>query len=263
VKIALTGAGGFIGSVLQPALEAAGHDIRPAVESDAIVHLAAIAHRRGVSSEDLQRVNVDLAQSVARTAADRGARMIFMSSVKVHGEAGSFTEGSPFDPKDAYADSKVRAERMLRAMRGLRLTVLRPPLVYGPGVKANFRALMAALARGLPLPLASVANRRSLIYVGNIADAVVRCLASPQSAGRTYLVSDGAPVSTPDLCRSVASALGRKARLFPFPPGLIPARSLVDSLVVDDAAIRSELKWRAPYSFEQGLKATADWYLGR
>jgi nucleoside-diphosphate-sugar epimerase len=230
---------------------------------DAVVHLAALAHGRGASADEIRRVNVELAGRVGRGAAQAGCRMLFMSSVKVHGEDSTvaFREESPFAPKDAYAESKVAAEKLLRALPGLRLTVLRPPLVYGPAVKANFLALMKAIARGIPLPLAGIANRRSLIYVGNLAQALERCLASPAADGRTYLVSDGAALSTPQLCRAIGDALRRPARLFPFPE-IFLMKNLTGSLEVDDSAIRSELGWRPPFSLEEGLRATAQWYRG-
>jgi nucleoside-diphosphate-sugar epimerase len=152
----------------------------------------------------------------------------------------------------------------LRAVPGLSLTVLRPPLVYGPGVKANFLALMRAVARGWPLPLANIENRRSLVYAGNLADAAVRCLESPLAAGKTYGVADGAPLSTPALCRALGAALGRPARLFPCPPALLefapPARKLTRSLVVDDSALRRELGWAPPHTFDEGLRLTAGWF---
>lgn len=280
MKIAVSGASGFIGRTLCTALAAAGHEPQPLVLREAadasslagagaVVHLAAIAHRRGVGRDTLRRVNVDLAAAVGSAAAASGARMIFMSSVKVHGErsAQPIREDAPLLPQDAYAESKARAEEALRGTPALRLTVLRPPLVYGSAVRANFLRLMRALARGVPLPLASIANRRSLVYVGNIANAVIECLANPQSVGRTYLASDGAAVSTPELCRRLAGALGCQARLFPFPTALLglaaPARSLIDSLEVDDGAIRRELGWKPPFSFEEGLRLTAAWYRNR
>lgn len=196
----------------------------------------------------------------ARHAAAAGARFLFLSSVKVHGKSSSapFREDAPLAPQDRYAESKVRAEQALRAVAGLRLTVLRPPLVYGPGVKANFLALMKALARRLPLPLASIDNRRSLIYVGNLASAMLACL---ETEG-TFLVSDGPAVSTPQLCAEIAAALGRTERLFRFPPALLPYQ-LAGSLEVDDAAIRRSLGWKPPFTREEGLRATAQWYLCR
>jgi nucleoside-diphosphate-sugar epimerase len=260
MKVHVTGAGGFIGRNLVGALSRAGHEMLPALAgAQAVVHLAAIAHRRA-SREELDAANVRLAARVGRQAAAQGARLVFLSSVKVHGEESQapFTEHSPIAPQDAYAMSKVRAEDLLGAIPGLRLAILRPPLVYGPGVKANFLALMRALARGWPLPLGAIENRRSLIHVGNLADAIVRCL----DAEGTYLVSDGEAVSTPALCRELGAALGRPARLVPFPPALLP-RKLAASLVVDDRAIRERLGWRPPHTREAGLRATAEWYLAR
>jgi nucleoside-diphosphate-sugar epimerase len=126
---------------------------------------------------------------------------------------------------------------------------------------------MRAVDRGWPLPFASIANRRSLIYVGNLSDAIAQVLSSRAASHRTYFVTDGAPVSTPALCRLLGQALSRPPRLFAFPPALLaavpPLRSLVDSLEIDDGAIRAELAWRPPYSVEQGLAATADWYRRR
>jgi UDP-glucose 4-epimerase len=189
--------------------------------------------------------------------------MLLMSSVKVLGEetpGPAFDDASPPAPQDAYGRAKAAAEAALRAVPGLSLTVLRPPLVYGPGVKANFLALMRAVARGWPLPLASIENRRSLVYAGNLADAAVRCLESPLAAGKTYGVTDGTPLSTPALCRALGAALGRPARLFPCPSALLefapPAKKLTRSLVLDDSAIRRELGWAPPYGFAEALRLT-------
>jgi nucleoside-diphosphate-sugar epimerase len=250
VKIHVTGASGFVGRALCSSLAAAGHEQTAIEGSQVVVHLAAIAHRRA-SREELQRVNVDLAVETAKKAAGAGARLVFLSSVKVHGEASALPlrEDSPIAPRDRYAESKARAEEALRAIPGLRLAVLRPPLVYGPGVKANFLALMKAVARGWPLPLASVDNRRSLIYVGNLAAAILACL----DKEGTFLVSDGAAVSTPQLCREIGAALGRPARLFAFPPALLPAK-LRASLEIAPAG-----DCKPPYTREEGLRATARW----
>jgi nucleoside-diphosphate-sugar epimerase len=255
VKVHVTGASGFVGRNLCVALAAAGHEQAPMEEARAVVHLAAIAHRKA-SARELQRVNVDLAVQTAMKAAAAGAGFIFLSSAKVHGEvstSAAFRADSPLVPQDRYAESKARAEEALRAIPGLRLAVLRPPLVYGPGVKANFLSLLQAVARGLPLPLASVDNRRSLVYAGNLAAAILACL---ERQG-TFLVSDGPAVSTPQLCREIGAALGRPARLFAFPPAWLP-RKLSGSLEVDD----STLSWTRPYTRQEGLRATARWYLG-
>lgn len=267
MKVAVTGAGGFIGSALCPLLAELGHEVLRLdpkslqnLNAEVVIHLAAIAHRRA-TAEELQRVNMDLAVQVGRAAAAAGARMLFVSSLKVHGEQSDapLHEGSPLAPGDPYARSKARAEEALRALAGLRLTVLRPPLVYGPGVKANFLALLKAVARGLPLPLGSVTNRRSVLYVGNLARAIARCI---EAEGRTYLVSDGVAPSSAELCRQLGEALGRPARLFAFPAALLPAR-LRQSLVADDRAIRRELGWAPPFSLQEGMRATARWYLSR
>lgn len=260
MKVHVTGATGFIGKPLLAALAAARHEVVMRLEqAGAVVHLAGIAHRRATKQE-YHEVNVTLAERVGRLAAAHGARFLFISSVKVHGDQSSepLRESSPLFPLDDYARSKARAEEMLGAIAGLSLTILRPPLVYGPGVKANLLALMRAVARGWPLPLASIDNRRSLIYVGNLVDAIVRCL----SESGTFLVSDGPAISTPQLCCEMGDALGRPARLFPFPPALLPTK-LAGSLEVDDSAIRQALGWQPPFSRKAGLQATAGWYRER
>lgn len=270
MKVAVTGGSGVLGAQLLPALQSAGHatvsvalrnaDVPASLNGvNAVVHLAAIAHR-GAAPDELHEVNVRLAERIGRQAVAEGARFVFISSVKVHGEASNapLTERSPVRPADPYGESKARAENALRAIAGLRLAVLRPPLVYGPGVKANFLALMRTIARGWPLPLAAIDNRRSFIYVGNLVDAIVRSL----GIEGTYLVSDGEALSTPQLCRELATALGTRPRLFAFPRALLPTK-LAASLEVDDTAFRRRAGWRAPFTRAQGLQITADWYLGR
>jgi nucleoside-diphosphate-sugar epimerase len=288
MRVVVTGASGFIGHAVVPALRARGHQVLALdratfgdlagftgwsahlAASDAVVHLAALAHARHVDEARLRAVNVDAALALGRAAAAAGVKMLLMSSVKVLGEETPqrpFEDASAPAPQDVYARAKAAAEAALRAVPGLALTMLRPPLVYGPGVKANFLALLCAVARGWPLPLASIENRRSLVSAGNLADAVVRCLESPLAAGKTYGVTDGAPLSTPALCRALGEALGRPARLFPCPPALLeiapPARKLTRSLVLDDSAIRRELGWAPPRSFEDELRRTAEWFRAR
>jgi nucleoside-diphosphate-sugar epimerase len=288
MRILVTGADGFIGRGLCDAAARAHHEVVAVGRSvtgdlatfngwpallrnvDVVVHLAALAHSGIPDPERLSTVNVDATRRIGTAAAKLRVGLVFLSSVKVHGEESGevpLVETSPLAPRDAYGNSKVAAEAVLRGIPGLGLTVLRPPLVYGPGVKANFLALMRAVARGWPLPFAGLANRRSLIYVGNLADAILCCLELAPAESRTYLVSDGAAVSTTQLCESLSAALRCRARLFRFPATLLeyvpPLRRLTRSLEVDDGAIRRELGWRPPYSFEEGLRATADWYLAQ
>ena len=288
MRVLVTGAEGFIGRGLCDAAARTGHEVVPVGRLatgdlatfdgwpallrgvDVVVHLAALAHAGAPDSERLNQINVEAARRVGAAAAKLRVGFVFLSSVKVHGEetdAVPLVETSPLAPCDAYGRSKVAAEAALRGIPDLRLTVVRSPLVYGPGVKANFLTLMRAVARGWPLPLAGMANRRSLIYVGNLADAILRCLESAPARGRTYLVSDGTAVSTRQLCESLGAALRSQPRLFRFPAVLLecapPLRRLTRSLEVDDSAIRRELGWRPPYTFEQGLRATAEWYLAQ
>lgn len=266
MRVLVTGATGFIGSALLPALARAGHesaalDLRQGRirlgGARAVVHLAGIAHRRA-SAEEYERVNVALAREVGLAAAAEGARLVFLSSVKVHGDESALplAEDAPLAPGDPYAQSKARAEDALRGIAGLELVVLRPALVYGPGVRAKFLRLVQAVASGLPLPLSGIENRRSFLYLGNLVDAVERSL----SLKGTYLLSDGEAVSTTRLCERLAHALGRSARLFPVPEVLLP-RPLVASMEVDDRAIRTALRWSPRFSLEAGLAATAQWYL--
>lgn len=285
MRIAVTGATGFIGRALFARL-GPEHEMRALVRApdtlpceqvvtgdlarfrewraafdgaQAVVHLAGHAHGRGEASS-LHAVNVDATLAAAQAARFVGAHFVFASTIKVHGEESRspLKETSPIMPSDPYARSKAQAEEALRSLSGLRLTVLRSPLAYGPGVKANFLALMRAIDRGWPLPLALVENRRSLIYVGNLADAIIRSLGHEG----TYLVSDGAPISTAALCRELAAALGRRARLFPWSPSLLPRR-LAATLEIDDSAIRRSLGWQPPHSRQAGLRATAEWYRRR
>jgi len=261
--------------------------------------------------ELFRKVNVLGTEHLACEAALANVRrFIFMSSVKVNGEGtedgrqrsprlntlegnpvqrgrdvrdqeallkGAYSEEDIPDPGDPYGISKWEAEKVLNKISKdtrMEVVILRPPLVYGPGVKANFLRLLKVVECGIPLPLTSVNNRRSLIYLGNLVDAIVACIEHPRAAGNTYLVSDGEDVSTPELIRRISSALGRPSRLFPFPPallkmaGVITGKSaemdkILGSLTVDCSKIRRELDWQAPFSMEQGLKETAQWYLKR
>ena len=251
MRILVTGLGGFIGSSLGPALAARGHEVRrEGMEGcDAVVHLANIAHAR-TNRTQLWKVNVDGTAAAVKAAAKAGVRrFVYLSSAKAAA------------PDDEYGRAKQAAEEALRTV-GIQTVILRPPLVYGPRVRANFLALMRAIARGWPLPLASIENRRSLVYVGNLCDAISACLESDGAVGKTLYVTDGQPISTPGLCRAIGEALGRPARLFPFPPQLLPSERLTGSLVVDDSELRRVVGWIPPFSMGQGLRLTAAWYRG-
>ena len=249
-----------------------------------IVHLAARAHVIREDSPDAlaayRVVNVAGTEKLARDAAAQGVRrLVFLSSVKVNGESTSdhpFTEGDAPEPEDAYGISKREAEQLLwkiAAETGLEVVVLRAPLVYGPGVKGNFLRLMNLVARGWPLPLASVRNKRSLVYLGNLVDALIAAAQSPAAAGRTFMVSDGEDMSTPELIRGIAKALDAPPRLFALPVPLLRASGallgkggetarLTGSLQIDSSKIRRELGWRPPFSVAQGLEDTGRWYWG-
>ena len=310
--VLVTGADGFVGRALCEALAASGRRVRRAVHRldgrtdgaaavgdigpdtewgaaldgvDSIVHLAARTHVLRETAPDAlaayRRTNVAGTERLARAAAARGVRrLVFLSSVKVNGERTGerpFREEDVPRPEDSYGVSKAEAERALAgiaAETALPVTILRPPLVYGPGVKGNFLRLLRLVARGVPLPLGAIDNRRSFVYLGNLVDAIVRALDAPRAVGRTYLAADGDDLSTPGLVRALASALGVKPRLLPFPlPALklvatLTGRSaefarLAGSLQVDSTRIRRELDWRPPYMVAQGLEQTAKWYLER
>ena len=305
MRVLVTGASGFVGGPVCRALAAAGHEVvgavrpgsppPPGIETrpigdlgpdtdwsaalagiGAVVHLAARAHVMAETEADplavFRRVNRDGTLGLGRQAAAAGIRrLIFLSSVKVNGESAPpeqpFRGDDPPRPQDAYGIAKAEAEAGLRQQDGLDLTILRPPLVHGPGVKGNLQRLMAGLRRGLPLPLGSLANRRSLIGVANLADAIRFCLETPASIGQTLLLRDGEDVSSPELIRRLAAAMGVPARLLPVPlpllrlGGRLTGRSaaierLTGSLVVDDRPLR-ELGWRPVCDLDQGLRAMA------
>jgi nucleoside-diphosphate-sugar epimerase len=249
---------------------------------DIVIHLAARVHIMQDSASDplqeFRKVNLHGTERLARQAAQAGVnRFVFISTIKVLGEetVTPYRDDAPLAPLDHYGTSKAEAEIALRRVAeetGLEVVIIRPPLVYGPGVKANFRQLMSIVSRGVPLPFASINNKRSLIFVGNLADALASCVLHPNAAGQIFLVSDGRDVSSPELIRLVASALGISVRLFPFPPGLLriageflgkysAVERLIGSLQVDSLKIRRELGWHPPFTMEEGLADTASWFL--
>ena len=253
---------------------------------DVVIHLAARVHVIHDTVVDplteFRRINTAGTEHLARSAAASGARrLVYVSSIKVNGEetpAGRiYTEQDVPAPQDPYAISKWEAEQSLQRVAketGLEVVIVRPPLVYGAGVKGNFAQMLRVLAKGIPLPLASVSNLRSLVYLGNFVDALLTCATHPAAAGQTYLVSDGEDVSTPELLRQLGDAMGHPARLLPCPPILLKMAGrllgwsdqierLLGSLQVDSSKIRRELDWSPPYTRQQGLRVTAEWYRDR
>ncbi len=248
---------------------------------DAVVHLAGKAHTVNGGKDqarEFYRVNTQGTERLCKMAASSGVRLfIYVSTVKVHGETSAFR---PFSEKDIpapvgdYATSKLRAEQCVHAVTagsGMKAVILRPPMIYGPGVKGNMSRLIRLIDMGVPLPLSSIKNRRSLLNVSNFADLVARLIGRPISETNTFLVSDGQDLSTHDLVRLLAKALGKKARLFPCSPNTIrsvagllkrrdDAERVIGSLVIDSSLIRKELNWTPPYSVWSGLQDTAAWH---
>lgn len=245
-----------------------------------VIHAAARVHMMDDRSLDplaeFRRVNVEGTLTLARQAASAGVkRFIFISSIKVNGEGTS--ESAPYTaddtphPVDAYGVSKHEAERgliELSSSTGLEVVIVRPPLVYGPGVKANFLNMMRWLDKGVPLPLGAIHNRRSLVALGNLVDLVVVCVDHPDAANQVFLVSDGEDLSTTDLLRQMAHALHRPARLLPVPQWMLRSgaaflgkqalsQRLFGSLQVDISKTRSLLGWTPPVTVTDALRITA------
>lgn len=252
---------------------------------DTVIHLAARVHilkKTATNSlSEFQRVNVAGTERLAKEAAINGVRrFIYVSSIGVNGSQtknSPFTEESIPNPYDPYTYSKWDAEQILYKIArdtGLEVVILRPPLVYGPNAPGNFGRLIRLIRlikRGIFLPLGSIKNKRSFIYIGNLVDAIIKCIEHPDAANQTFLVSDGQDVSTPDLIRMLAKSMGKKARLFPCPVSLLKMigkitgksdeiERLVSSLRIDSAKICRELNWTPPFTMEQGLKETAVWF---
>lgn len=256
-----------------------------------VVHLAARVHVTHDPARDplaaYRQTNVEGTQVLLEEAARAGARrFVLASSVKAVGEASAtpWTEDTPPHPTDPYGVSKLEAETVMRegaARLGLEAVILRLPLVYGPGVGANALQLVRLVDRGWPLPLGSVHNRRSMAAIGNAVGAIAAVLAAPAAAGQTFFVSDGRDLSTPELVRVIAAALGRPARLLPVPTGVLRAAGwagdrvarvapwpltsgaverLCGSLVVDASRLTRVTGFVPPVSVEAGWSAVAQWY---
>lgn len=303
-RVLVTGATGFVGRALCPALAARYHAVVPAVRHesglageavigeigastdwcatlqgcDAVVHLAARAHKMRESERDAlaayRQANTEATLNLARQAASAGVRrFVFISSVKVNGEetrhGRPFAAGDDPAPEDAYGISKAAAEAGLKAISaetGMEYVIIRPPLVYAASVKGNFAAMMRAVARGLPLPFGAVTdNRRSLVGLDNLVDLIMTCINHPAAANQIFMVSDGEDLSTADLLRRLGAAMGKPARLLNIPPALLGAAAaligkravaqrLLGNLQVDISHTCRTLGWKPPISVDEGLR---------
>lgn len=308
-RILLTGASGFVGRALLKHLGSRGHEIRAALrrpvelegaeilpvgdleqdidwrealtDVDCVIHLAARVHQlRERSANPLaayRRVNTAASLHLGEQAAESGVRrFIYLSTAKIYGENSaqhSFREKDPPAPQSPYALSKREAEEGLQhisAQSDMELCILRPPLIYGPGVSANFLRLMDHIAQRKWLPLGRVSNRRSLLSLQNLLEVIALCVTHPAAAGRTFNVSDGENLSTPDLIRRVAAVLDVDANLSDMPPNILKlgmkllgrgkeAERLLGDFVLDNTHLRETLDWQ-PHPMESGLQETAHWY---
>lgn len=283
----ISGPASFAGSRLNTACVGNIHGetdwTRALDQVDVVIHTAArvhVMHETAVDSlAEFRRVNVEGALNLARQAVKAGVkRFVFLSSIKVNGESTRprqvfFADDSPH-PQDAYAVSKHEAEtglRQIAAESGLELVIVRPPLVYGPGVRANFLSLIKAVARGIPLPLGAIHNRRSLVGLDNLLDFIMTCADHSAAANQTFLVSDAEDLSTADLVRHIAQAMNKPAHLIPVPVFVLEAgaalvgkrhvaQRLCSNLQVDTAKNRALLGWIPPFSVDEGLRQTvAPW----
>ena len=302
--VLVTGAGGFVGQALVAHLAAAGVAVTGVSRSHAVgapgssvqlaryedavpllaghacvVHLAARVHVMRDKAHDplaaFRAANTDLPVFLERQAAAAGVRrFVFVSSIKVNGEATlpgqPFTENDVCAPLDAYGVSKWEAEQGLREIArqtGMEVVIIRPPLIYGLGVRANFAALLRAVAQGLPLPLGAIDNRRSLLALDNFLDFIAVCLCHPSAANQTFLVSDAYDLSTPELIRRMAKVMQKPARLVAVPVPLLKAAAqllgrrnmlerLCGNLQVDISKAHSRLGWTPPLTVDEGLQRT-------
>ncbi|MGN5594066.1 UDP-glucose 4-epimerase family protein [Stutzerimonas nitrititolerans] len=305
IEIALTGATGFIGSAIvrelqqsdhfnvlglcrnipvnaEPVLAAVGDLAEANLSSvlqrtSVIIHAAARAHILKDKVPDplaeYRRVNVEGTLNLARQAVAAGVtRFVFISSIKVNGEATfngkAFHADDVPAPEDAYGLSKLEAEQGLMKLvadTGLEVVIIRPPLVYGPGVKGNFASMIKLVEKGLPLPLGAIHNKRSLVGIDNLVDLIIRCIDHPAAANQVFLAGDGEDLSTTQLLRGVGEAMGKPSRLIPVPAGLLQfgatllgrkamAQRLLGSLQVDISKTCELLDWKPPYTVQEGLR---------
>jgi nucleoside-diphosphate-sugar epimerase len=313
MRVVVTGANGFVGRPCCKALTEAGHLVTAVVRTpargeglaaervvplgdltartewahvlagaDCVVHLVARTHVLNENKAGADAVynaaNVGVLEGLAEAALRAGvSRLVFVSSIKVNGEA---THGKPFTaadapaPEDAYGRSKAAAEQRLREIAprgGMDFVILRPPLMYGADVRGNMVRLFGLVEKGVPLPFASIRNARDILAVSAFVDLIALAVASPEAKNRVFLARDGAPVSTPALVQAIATALGRKARLVPFPPAVLAAagrwtghegevQRLIGDLEIDDAETRTRLGWKPRLGMSEALAETAEWF---
>jgi len=303
-KLVVTGASGFVGRTLARRLLVEGEDVLglcrsdremgfpvatvpsfddaqalrlPLNKAEVIVHCAARVHVMQDTVEDplsvFRQVNRDMTLALARLAAENGVkRFVFLSSIKVNGESTSgrnpFQPDENVFPEDPYGVSKLEAEQGLKELAsetGMEVVIIRPPLVYGQGVKGNFASMIRLVGKGLPLPLGAISNKRSLVALDNLVDLIITCIDHPAAANQVFLAADGEDLSTTELLRAVAGAMGKPSRLVPVPEGLLLAgatllgkkafaQRLLGSLQVDSSKAWNLLGWAPPLSVEEGLQ---------
>jgi len=250
-------------------------------EVDTVIHLAARAHQLNDQALDPKaeflRINCEGTKTLVKQAIACGVKhFVFISSIGAMATLSKqlLTEESPCHPDSPYGRSKLQAEKaLIELCQGSQMTwtILRPTLVYGAGNPGNMERLMKLVKTGLPLPLGSINNQKSFLYVGNLVDAIATCIDHPNAKNQTFIISDGEDLSTADLIRRLGKALGKWTLLLPVPPDLIRLTTklldkadigdrLLGSLQVDSSKIRQMLDWKPPYTVDQGLQATADWF---
>lgn len=310
MKVLVTGADGFVGRHLVPSLEQSGLEVIRGVrvaktsmppnsvalgdiseltmdrdgefqDVGAIVHMAGFAHQPQKTAEQIDKcfkTNVEGTRRIVELAKRIGcSKVIYLSSIKAHGH---FPQGRPVsesdqdNPDDSYGISKLQAERLgleLSARYEIQFVIIRPPLIFGPGVGANFLNLIKLVALGPPLPFRSITNQRSLCFVGNLVDAIERFIRDPRVTSDIFYIADSSPHSTRSLLEAIATSLDRKVRLFSVPQKIVKSacswpkiggmiEKMVSDSIVDTSKLRSYLNWEAPYSTEEGIRRTCLWY---